>query len=88
MYITKLSEKIGTKKAADAIGVTPALVSEAVRKDSTTLRVENAAMGIWLRDHEPKKVGDQRTVVLRIGKDAWSQLRPFLQSQGIQSVEL
>lgn len=94
VYIKRLQEKIGTKPAADAVGVTDAAISEAIRNETATLRMENAAMGIWLRDHEEREsvrtplAKNEVIAVARLTNEQWEQLRPYLERNGIAATKL
>lgn len=89
VYLRKLADKIGQAKTGREIGISGAHVSVSLRDNTVTKRLENAAMGVWLRDHEPKHEGmlpaNERVVALRLSAELWSVLKPQLDAANVIS---
>lgn len=92
VYLRKLDDKLKSKAAVGrAVGVTGMTVSRALRGLDAPKYLETAAMGVWLRDHEPKPKAEvsgglpanERIVMLRLDAELWSVLKPQLDQAGI-----
>lgn len=98
VYTVKLYNKLGSHDAVgDAIGVSGASIGNGIRTKSISCAMELAAMGVWLRDHEPKPkpteiasplAPNDRIIVLRMKTPQWDILKPYLDGEGVVSKEL
>lgn len=92
-YLAKLFDKLNNREeVARLCGVTGPTVSTALRTGVVSMPLELAAMGIWLRDHEPKapalKLADLVIVTIALHKTAWDAVQPWLDEAGAICNEL
>lgn len=93
VYLRKLVEEIGSSTmAAQLIGCSKPTVGKGLQHNLIAMHYENAAMGIWLRDYEPKPKQEIADAILmadgdvfismRIDKKAWDTIKPWLKEAG------
>lgn len=95
-YLRRLYDKLESSNVVgEKLGVTGGTVANAIREDQCTSVLETAAMGVWLRDYEPKPkaqrpplADNEVLVALRMRLPEWDILREWFADQGISATVL
>lgn len=96
VYATKLKERLGTRPAADALGISNTMLSRGILENEIAMAAELAAKGIWLSEFEPKPepqvvyrespAGEQKIAVfMRVTPPQLQALNAMVSGMGIDA---